>query len=403
MSNTYCRAAQEQLFITVKGKMQPCCYTESQDSSNPNFVSSRLFNVKDPIDWFYNNKTQQELRNNLNNDIKDKRCNVCWERESLNRESFRIRENKFYKKLKPPKLKILHIIGGRLCNLACRMCYADLSSMIKHEQRPWLFSNYNDYHQYNWINEQEHIDKMVKLIQHEDLESLTLQGGEPQLIKGFMDMLSQVDDKKKESIAVQVVTNGTVFNEPFWKEMMKFRSTQVGLSIDATESRYNNIRYLGDWNITKENSLKILEYMSLNYRNPGPPPKLLLHIVLQLANIDQCDPMNKFLDNLKQQFKHVSCKSTLMPVEDWHSLGVFPWDPINIPVEILKGIPRTTFDNDLSQQWQSSIDHAIQNNFYNNKAREQVLMREKWFLKKYNSNLWNERPDWFEIYNRQIN
>ena len=65
MSNTYCRAAQEQLFITVKGKMQPCCYTESQDSSNPNFVSSRLFNVKDLIDCFYNNKTQLELRNNL--------------------------------------------------------------------------------------------------------------------------------------------------------------------------------------------------------------------------------------------------------------------------------------------------------------------------------------------------
>ena len=65
MNHTYCRAAQEELFITEKGKMQPCCYTESQDSNNPNFVSSRLFNVKDPIDWFYNNKTQQELRNNL--------------------------------------------------------------------------------------------------------------------------------------------------------------------------------------------------------------------------------------------------------------------------------------------------------------------------------------------------
>jgi hypothetical protein len=175
------------------------------------------------------------------------------------------------------------------------------------------------------------------------------------------------------------------------------------LSIDATGSRYNNIRYLGDWNTTKENSLKILEYMSLNYRNPGPPPKFLLHIVLQLANIDQCDSMNTFLDNLKQQFKHVSCRSTLMPVEDWTSHGVFPWDPINIPVEILKGISRTTFDNHLSQQWQSSIDYAIQNNSYNGRVQEQVLKREEWFLKKYNTNLWNERPDWFEIYNRQIN
>ena len=52
--------------------MQPSCYVESQDSNNPNFVSSRLFNVKDPIDWFYNHETQQELRNNLNSDIKDK-------------------------------------------------------------------------------------------------------------------------------------------------------------------------------------------------------------------------------------------------------------------------------------------------------------------------------------------
>ena len=113
--------------------------------------------------------------------------------------------------------------------------------------------------------------------------------------------------------------------------------------------------------------------------------------------------MNKFLDDLKQQFKQINFRSTLLPVEDWHSLGVFPWDPINIPVEILKGISQTTFDNDLSRQWQSSIDYAVKNNFYNDKVQEQVLKREEWFLKKYNTNLWNERPDWFEIYNRQIN
>ena len=402
MSNTYCRAAQEQLFITEKGKMQPCCYVEGPDSNNPDFVSSRLFNVKDPIDWFYNNETQQRLRDNLNSDVKDKRCSVCWKSESLNRESFRSRGNEFYK-LGPSKLKILHITGGRLCNLACRMCSADLSSMIKHEQRPWLLSNNDDYNQYNWINEQEHIDKMIKLIQLEEIETLNLQGGEPQLIKGFMDMLSQVDDKKKELIDVHVTTNASVFSEPFWKEMMKFKCTTVGMSIDATGSRYGNIRYLGNWNTTKENSLKILEYMSLNYRNPGPPPQLNLNIVLQLANIDQCDSMNKFLDDLKQQFKQINFRSTLLPVEDWHSLGVFPWDPINIPVEILKGISQTTFDNDLSRQWQSSIDYAVQNNFYNDKVQEQVLKREEWFLKKYNTNLWNERPDWFEIYNRQIN
>ena len=76
---------------------------------------------------------------------------------------------------------------------------------------------------------------------------------------------------------------------------------------------------------------------------------------------------------------------------------------MKIGIEILKGISRTAFDNDLSRQWQSSIDYAIQNNGYNDKAQEQVLKREEWFLKKYKTNLWNERPDWFEIYNRRIN
>jgi len=402
MSDTYCRAAQEQLFITEKGKMQPCCFVEGNDAKNPDFVSSRLFNVKDPIDWFYNNQTQQRLRDNLNGDIKDKRCGVCWKSESFNRESFRSRLNQSYK-LGPPKLKVLHITGGRLCNLACRMCSPELSTMIKHEQRPWHSTPKDDYKQYNWINDQEHIDKIIKLIQLEDIETLNLQGGETQLIKGFMDMLSQVDDEKKELMDMHVTTNASVFSEPFWKEMMKFKCTTVGMSIDATGSRYNNIRYLGNWNTTKENSLKILEYMSLNHKRPGPPPQLNLNIVLQLANIDQCDSMNKFLDELKQQFKQINFRSTLLPVEDWASEGVFPWEPNNIPVEILKDISRTTFDNDLSRQWQSSIDYAIQNNGYNDKAQEQVLKREEWFLKKYKTNLWNERPDWFEIYNRQIN
>ena len=119
MSNTYCRAAQEQLFITEKGKMQPCCYVEGSDNRNPDFVSSRLFNVKDPIDWFYNNQNQQRLRDNLNGVVKDKRCDVCWKSESFSRESFRTRINQSYK-LSAPKLKILHITGGRLCNLACK-------------------------------------------------------------------------------------------------------------------------------------------------------------------------------------------------------------------------------------------------------------------------------------------
>ena len=56
----------------------------------------------------------------------------------------------------------------------------------------------------------------------------------------------------------------------------------------------------------------------------------------------------------------------------------------------------------LSRTFELSTIHAVHEDKVQ-RIQEQVLKREEWFLKKYNTNLWNERPDWFEIYNRQIN
>ena len=52
--STYCRPAQEHLFISSQGYLSPCCFIKD--------AKDRLPDIEDPIDWFYNDNAQKNLR-----------------------------------------------------------------------------------------------------------------------------------------------------------------------------------------------------------------------------------------------------------------------------------------------------------------------------------------------------
>ena len=71
------------------------------------------------------------------------------------------------------------------------MCYADLSSMVQMEERPWELSQPNEQN-YNWIDQKENIHKLINLANTDTLQEIQLQGGEPQLIKGFTSIITEI-------------------------------------------------------------------------------------------------------------------------------------------------------------------------------------------------------------------
>tara|TARA_B100001175_G_scaffold229189_1_gene195771 strand:+ start:30 stop:320 length:291 start_codon:yes stop_codon:yes gene_type:complete len=78
-----------------------------------------------------------------------------------------------------------------------------------------------------------------------------------------------------------------------------------------------------------------------------------------------------------------------------------PWDLMNIPLEILEGLPIIKQNSKLAEQWHSNIEFARKNNRYTAQHGQKVLEREKYFKQVHGKNLWDERPDWHEIYKEQ--
>ncbi len=387
--NTNCKAAFNDILLDHNGEILPCCYI--QRAANTKTIND-LDNIKD---WFQSDKDIKSLRKNLSTGIKDTRCDHCWKSEADNKWTLRS-ANPFDSDKEEAKL--LHITGGKLCNMACRMCSPELSSLIQAEKRPW--QNVTDTSDYNWIDDPVQTEKLIKFINNENIQSIQLQGGEPQIMKGFVDILEKVESSKKSNIDLQVTTNASVFNEKFWKNAVKFTRVTAGISIDAVGSRYDIIRYRGNWNVTKENCNKILDYIWQNRINPGPNPALNLNIVIQLSNIDQGNEMSSFYHALERKFSGISCKYTMAHVFDSDQTN--PWDPKNIPPAILHKLPDVSFQSQLGNEWQKGIDFAKSNNMYNQIHRTKVLAREEHFKNTYGKNLWDERPDWYEIYKEQV-
>ena len=384
MNNTFCKPAQEHLFISSQGHLAPCCFIKD--------ATDRLQDVEDPLDWFYNHPSQHKLRQNLNSNVADGRCSHCWINEAQGKWSLRVNENGNNYLGSKPNLKLLHIVGGRLCNLACKMCYADLSSMVQMEQRPWELS-YPDEQNYNWIDQQDNIAKLIKLANTDTLQEIQLQGGEPQLIKGFIDVLQSIPLERKQEMQVQITTNGTVFNERFWKHIKDFKHVIIGLSIDATDERYQLIRYHGSWNVTEKNTKKLFNYLAQT-RQAGF--SLNMNIVQQLSNLDQATRLTQFMETLSKAHPRLYSSYTLMPVGDNEC-----WDLHNIPLSILEQAYNNIHPNSkLEKEWKTNIGKAIDKNNFKTKFASEVLDREKWFKAKHGKCLWHERPDWEQTYEK---
>ena len=384
MNNTFCKPAQEHLFISSQGHLAPCCFIKD--------ANERLQDVTDPLDWFYSHASQNKLRNNLNNNVSDPRCSHCWINEAQGKWSLRSNENGPHYQGSQPNLRLLHIVGGRLCNLACKMCYADLSSMVQMEERPWELSQPNEQN-YNWIDQKENIHKLINLANTDTLQEIQLQGGEPQLIKGFTDVLEAIPYVRKQQMQIQVTTNGTVFNERFWKHIKDFKHVIIGLSIDATDERYQLIRYHGSWTVTEKNTKKLFNYLAQT-RQAGF--SLNMNIVQQLSNLDQATRLTQFMETLSKAHPRLYSSYTLMPVGDNEC-----WDLHNIPLSILQqSYDNINANSKLEKEWKTNIGKAIEKNNFKTKFASQVLDREKWFKAKHGKCLWHERPDWQRTYEK---
>lgn len=218
---------------------------------------SKLENNYTGIDEYWESNELESLRSDLLSGIQNPICKVCWKTESDGLKSLRIDSNKRFKRefLTNPKIIELKYNPGRECNLACMMCSEDFSSKFaslwKGEMKPpssevpdvdnhktvstWIYSNY------------------------QQLESLSVNGGEPLYNKKFLNMMDFLIEKNvSKNIVLYISTNATLLPESTIKKLRHFKQVVCIVSIEAVGLPNDYIRWYGNFDKIKKN-IEILD------------------------------------------------------------------------------------------------------------------------------------------------
>ena len=224
------------------GGISPCC-------------EWRLEKFKGNIKDYNSSEYLKEIKNAMiahDMDFIKKSCNECIMAETHGIKSAR---NYIHRSIENKKYKIdtinkLDYRPDNLCNLKCRMCSVESSSLIEEEyvkhklSKPVPKRDTSDVLDFDLTN----------------LKTLAILGGEPTVNKNLFPILDYfIENNKTDSLRLQYTTNCTSINSPWMNRIKKFSDVNVNLSLDGAGKAYEYIRTGASWNKAEKNIPKILD------------------------------------------------------------------------------------------------------------------------------------------------
>jgi len=240
--------------------VQPCCkYKGSIGDANKNTLH----------EIFQGNKIEQ-IRNDLQNGIESKECEICFSAEKLNQTSLRqyglqqfgdLFEQKWFDE--PKRIRTFNFAPSNLCNFNCRICSPVASSKIAVEEfknaktaQEKIFAKH-----YIQIRENEnHINDIINNLQY--VENLHILGGEPlkwPKLNNFLDKI--LESKYAKNIKIDFNTNGSVFPDDIINKLYRFKKVEILLSIDDIFNRFE-LQRGGEWEKVYLNIINFLKLKS---------------------------------------------------------------------------------------------------------------------------------------------
>jgi len=234
--------------------------TSHNDNCGPCPQNPNLWRVAGSITNKWQSKELQKLRQSFLSNKKDPQCKSCWKEEEAGKKSLRLRlaEHKgskntkkiFEKYIQTKKYleypRVLTIIPGNECNLACPSCDGRHSSKWNS-----LIDN-GDYKfqsiKMNWnLSDADYQDIVDN---SEKLQKIELFGGEPFLNKRNKKLL--IDKLIKKGTAKKITlyfnTNGTLFDDKYMKNITEnFKFVEIRLSMDGLNKQFEYLRYGADF------------------------------------------------------------------------------------------------------------------------------------------------------------
>jgi MoaA/NifB/PqqE/SkfB family radical SAM enzyme len=156
------------------------------------------------------------------------------------------------------------IAFGNTCNLKCITCGPDSSSRWQQE--------YREIYNIDIDNVRFYRDDFVNTFieQAPNIVHLDIPGGEPFLsgVKEQQQLLKYyVESGQSKNIILHYTTNATLFPDTSWWNLWQhFKEIDLQLSIDGVGTRYEYIRYPGNWNKLILNVVQYQDSQSDNFR-----------------------------------------------------------------------------------------------------------------------------------------
>ena len=277
----FCKAPFSQISIDPAGKVYPCCrYTKP------------LGDLKDErIDDIWNNENYKKLRQQFFNGEKPEECNDCWNAEASGNKSLRWVQNFWARKIDYGKTQVdvsplyYEFKTTNVCNLKCRMCGTINSSQIaKESATPEIRKHYLS----NKIIGTHHEPIIKEWL--ENSKYILFAGGEPFVNNEIKNIMNYLDNEGLlEDIHIQLVTNGTHYDNKFIEQFKKIKDFELKISLDDIYERNNYQREGSDFSIIEENVKKF----SKDFRDV-----MQFNCTMNWYNIWHIDEFFKYCDDL---------------------------------------------------------------------------------------------------------
>lgn len=258
-----CLAVKQALKIYSEGGISPCCMI-SKPSDEFTFVNADSVHDYRSSDWVKN------LHNELSSGIKPKECSVCFNKEPIRSNSYRLYVNETLDYRESDNIEFLDLTLGNTCNSDCAMCKASSSSKIESriEQDRILPIFPKDLikdlgkikSSEKWYNQPEFFEWYKT--QAPNLKIIKFRGGEPFLVRKLEEWLDYlIDNGYAKNITLQFNTNASILDQDLMFRCVKnFKYTLIAASIDGINECYNYIRHGLNWVEIEQNLLEFQKY-----------------------------------------------------------------------------------------------------------------------------------------------
>ena len=259
----FCNVPWSNLHIYWDGSFGICC-SEKQKPYDLNVTDYNISNYT--VDEWFNLEPVRLFRQQILGNKPIAACIGCYTEESNSYESRRIRENfksviftelafeksfqqsPWYQHFKTSEsngvteLKPIdwHIDFGNQCNLACKMCNYNASSTIASVLRQHNKIKLKP--KVSWTENEKSWKNFLKSVDSAKINRIHVMGGEPLLIKKYIEFIDYLLKNNRTEISLSFVSNGTLLNQSLIDKLNNFSSVDIEISIESVDSLNDYIR-----------------------------------------------------------------------------------------------------------------------------------------------------------------